>query len=83
MNKVIDELMQKIWEFALEVDRNGYMHVDAQEDILKSEVHKILTELRNSVLDEAADKCESLFDPDDDSCNEAETCAKEIRSMKT
>jgi hypothetical protein len=37
---------------------------------------------RNQVLEEAAKMCESLFDKDDNSCNEAEQCAAAIRGMK-
>jgi len=37
---------------------------------------------RNQVLEEAAKMCESLFDKDDNSCNEAEQCAIAIRAMK-
>lgn len=32
--------------------------------------------------EKCAKLCESLFDMDDDSCNEAETCAKAIRSRR-
>jgi hypothetical protein len=37
---------------------------------------------REQVLEEAAGVCESLFDLDDDSCNEAETCIAAIRALK-
>ena len=38
--------------------------------------------IEQRTLERAAQVCESLFDSDDDSCNEAETCAAAIRALK-
>jgi hypothetical protein len=43
------------------------------------------SQLRQAIKDayeDAAKVCESLFDKDDDSCNEAESCAEAIRNLK-
>jgi hypothetical protein len=37
--------------------------------------------VRAQALEDAAKVCESLFDPDDDTCNEAEACAAAIRAL--
>jgi hypothetical protein len=42
MTKQIDELMAMIWAFALTVERNGRMDVDAEEDSLRSALEAAL-----------------------------------------
>jgi hypothetical protein len=37
---------------------------------------------KEEVRDKCAAKCESLFDKDDDTCDEAEQCAAAIRGME-
>lgn len=44
--------------------------------------HSVYAEsLARLIVERCAQECESLFDLDDDSCNEAEKCAAAIRNL--
>lgn len=60
--------------------QRGYAtgHSDTVEDLLA----ELEWQVRESEREACAKVCESLFDMDDDSCNEAEQCAAAIRARK-
>ena len=56
----------------------GWFFMEAEMNSIKLE--RFATFVAAAEREACAKVCESLFDADDDSCNEAEQCAKAIRA---